>query len=152
MNVIGIRVEPSAVTFVVFDVDQNTIINSEKIKIPKALIVPEKLKFIRVNLLDVLREYKIQKAGIRITESNAQTIKVERIQIEGVIIETFASSTLQNYFCGQISSISKLLGIERIDFKKYLDGTLNYDVVENWNNFSTIEKEACFAAIGAAHV
>lgn len=152
MNTIGIRVEPLAVTFVVFSTTENIIVNAEKIRVPKALSIPEKLKYIRVNLLDVLREFKIEKAGIRITESNSQNFKIERIQMEGVIIEAFASSSLKKYFCGQISSISRLLGMERADFKRYLDGTLNYDAVENWGDFSTTEKEACFAAIGAAYV
>ncbi len=149
MNTIGIRVEPSAVTFVVYDAAESQIINVEKIKVPKALNVPESLKFLRVNILDILREYEIVQAGIRITESNSQTLTISRIQIEGVIIEAFASSSLQRYYCGQISSISRLLNIERTNCKKYMDGELDYSDVQNWSDFSKSEKEACLTAIGA---
>lgn len=151
MKTIGIRVEPSALTFVIFDTEANSIINVEKIKIPKALAVPQSLKYVRINLLDVLREYEVEQAGIRVTESNSQTLNIPRIQIEGVILEAFSSSSLKKYVCGQISSLSKLLGFDRADFKRYVDGTLTYAEVENWDSFSKVEKEACFAAIGAAH-
>lgn len=151
MNTIGIRVEPSAVTFVVYNAAENQIVNVEKIKVPKALNVPEGLKFVRVNILDVLREYQIVRAGVRITESNAQTLKISRIQIEGVVIEAFASSSLEGYYCGQISSVSKLLQIERTDCKKYMSGELDYPYVQNWGDLSQAEKEACLTAIGAVN-
>ena len=151
MRTIGIRVEPTAITFVIYDHDENTIINVEKFKIPKALTRPERLKYVRVNLLDILREYEVHLAGIRITESNAQTPNIDRIQIGGVILEAFASSPLKGYFCGQISSISKRLGIERTDFKKYIEDDLDFAAIENWSDLTKVEKEACFAAIGAAN-
>lgn len=151
MNTIGIRVEPTAITFVVYDNEEDLIINIEKIKVPRALSVPEALKYVRVNILDVLREYKINQAGVRITESNAQKPSIARIQIESVIIEAFASSTLVNYYCGQISNISRLLKIERADFKKYVEGKLDYSDVDNWSDLTKVEKEACLTAIGAVY-
>ncbi len=126
MRSIGIRVEPSGVTFAIYDSENREIINIEKLIIPKALDVPEQLKFIRSNILDILREYGIERAGIRITEPNAQRMNIPRIQIEGVIQETFASSPVNSYFTGQISSISSKLGFNRSDFKKYIDNTMIY--------------------------
>ncbi|WP_197971404.1 hypothetical protein [Citrifermentans bremense] len=124
--------------------------NNEKIKIPAAMEIPTALKFVRSNLLDVLREYDIQRAGIRVTEPNAQQFNVPRIQIEGVIQEAFASSSVEGYYVGQISSISARLGIQRADFKKYISGELEYEV-EGWGDLSAHEREALLCAIGAAN-
>lgn len=146
---IGLRTEPKKVTFAIYDSEEEVIINLEKLIIPKSLDVPEQLKFIRLNLLDIIREYKIDVAGIRITESNAQTVNIDRIQIEGVIQEAFASSSINSYFIGQISSISSKLGFDRLDFKKYIDNSLEYDL-EGWTGLSKEEKEAIFVAIGAS--
>jgi hypothetical protein len=151
MRTIGLRATPKAVIFVIFDTDTNEILNVEGIKIPSAFPIPDALKFVRNNLLDVLREYDVQLAGIRVTEPTARSLSIDRIQIEGVIQEAFASSSLVNYYTGQISSISSRLGIPRADFKKYIDGTLDWDV-ENWAMLDDKEREALLCAIGASSV
>ena len=150
MQTIGIRCTPSEVVFAVYDSEERVIVNNEKIKIPAAMEVPTALKFIRSNLLDVLREYDIQRAGIRITEPSAQRINIPRVQIEGVIQEAFASSSVEKYYVGQISSISARLKIVRADFKRYINGELDYDV-EGWEDLSENEREALLCAIGAAN-
>ena len=71
MRTIGLRATPKAVTFVIFDTDSNEILNVEEIRIPSAFLIPDALKFVRNNLLDVLREYDVQLAGIRVTEPTA---------------------------------------------------------------------------------
>lgn len=111
MITIGIRAGPGAVTFAVIDTKDNSVINVEKIKIPAAFERPDALKYVRSNLLDILREYHVEQAGIRVTESVADA-STERIQLEGVIQEAFASSELKAYYVGQISSISARLGID----------------------------------------
>jgi hypothetical protein len=151
MLTIGIRAAPKIVTFVIYDSDIPKIINVEDIKVPLAFTIPDALKYIRNNLLDILREYQVSSAGIRITEPTAQRINIERVQIEGVIQEAFASSSLEHYYVGQISSISARIGIQRSDFKKYIDGSLDFEGVENWNSFSSSQKEAVFCALGAVH-
>ena len=150
MQTIGIRCTPNEVIFAVYDSEERVIVNNERIKIPAAMEVPTALKFIRSNLLDVLREYDIQRAGIRITEPNARTINIPRVQIEGVIQEAFASSGVEKYYVGQISSISARLKIPRTDFKKYINGELDYEV-EGWEDLSENEREALLCAIGAAN-
>jgi septum formation topological specificity factor MinE len=151
MRNIGIRVSPTEVVFAILDTERPAVLNFEQIKIPSAFAMPDALKYVRNNILDVLREYKISKAGIRVTESNAQRLSIERIQIEGVIQEAFASSELDAYYIGQISSISAKVGIVRADFKKYISGELNFDRVEKWSLFTDKEKEAVFCALGAEH-
>ena len=149
MRTIGIRAAPKAVTFVVFDTEEQAVLNVEDIRIPVAFHTPDALKYIRNNLLDILREYGIDRAGIRVTESSAQSPNFARIQIEGVIQEAFASSTLASYYVGQISSISAKLGIERADFKRYVEGPLEWPV-EKWAALGKEQREALLCAIGAS--
>lgn len=149
MRTIGIRAAPKAVTFVVFDADADAVLNVEDIRIPIAFHTPEALKYVRNNLLDILREYGIERAGIRVTEPSAQSPNIARIQIEGVVQEAFASSLLKSYYVGQISSISARLGIERADFKRYVDGQLDWPV-ENWASLRKEQREALMCAMGAS--
>jgi Holliday junction resolvasome RuvABC endonuclease subunit len=151
MITLGIRAKPDSITFAIIDIGVSNIVNVETVKIPKALPNPEALKYLRNTILDILREYKVERAGIRITESNAQQLNIRRLQIEGVIQEAFASSDLDAYFCGQISSISARLGFDRSYFKPYVDGDRRYEEVENWASLSKEEREAVLTALGAEH-
>ncbi|KNH48192.1 hypothetical protein [Pseudomonas lini] len=146
---LGLRASPTEITFTILDGEKNSIVAIDEIKVPKALSTPEILKYVRFNILDVIREYSITKAGIRVTESNSQTLSIERIQIEGVIQEAFASSLLESYYVGQISSISKRLGIARATFKPFIDGTTDFDQVEGWDELTKVQRESVFCAIGA---
>jgi hypothetical protein len=148
---IGIRAAPSVVTFAVYDTEGRRIVNIETIKIPSAFSRPDGLKYVRSNLLDILREFEVDKAGIRATESSSQSFSIERIELEGVIQEAFASSNLAAYYVGHISSISARLGINRTQFRPYVEGTEEYDV-ENWATLSREAREAVLCAIGAEHV
>lgn len=151
MKTMGIRAKPGEVTFAVYDVEANVLINVEIIKIPKALSTPDALKYVRNNILDVIREYSIAHAGLRVTESNAQTKNVERIEIEGVIQEAFASSCLKSYYAGQIASISRRLGFPRDQFKRYVSNEVTFERVDNWADLKQEAREAVFAALGAQH-
>ncbi|MGF6706951.1 hypothetical protein [Pseudomonas frederiksbergensis] len=146
---IGVRASPTEVIYCVFDSNKNLIINIGKINIPKSLGVPEQLKHIRLNLLDVLREYEVLEAGIRVLEPTAQSVSIERVQIEGVIQEAFASSNVKSYYVGQISSISSRVGIDRTQFKPLVEGETSLDGFENWHDLSKTEREAALCAIGA---
>lgn len=151
MNTMGIRVKPGEVTFAVYDAEARAVINVEVIKVPKALSTPDALKYVRNNILDVLREYSIERAGLRVTESNSQHLSIDRIQMEGVIQEAFASSCLKGYYVGQISSISRRIGFERANFKRYMNNELPFDAVPGWKDLKSEAKEAILAALGARH-
>ncbi len=99
-------------------------------------------------MLDILREYSIECAGIRVTEPNAQSPNVSRIQIEGVLQEAFASSTLKFYYIGQIASISARIGINRSEFKPLIDGSMTWPV-DGWPELKKEQREALLCAIGA---
>ena len=151
MITIGIRARPNNLIFAIFNSDQKNIVNVEEIKIPAAFTLPEGLKYIRNNLLDVLREFGVEKAGIRITESNSQKLSIERIQIEGVVQEAFASSTVQSCYVGRISTMAANLGIRREEFKPLISGEKDPGV-ENWSAQSDIQREAILCAMGAVNV
>jgi hypothetical protein len=146
---IGIRATPKAVTFAVYDSRHHRVLNVEEIKIPAAFPRPDGLKYLRSNLLDVLREFKVSRAGIRAIEPSSQQRSIERIELEGVIQEAFASSELASYYVGHISSISARIGIPREDFKPLVDGDREYPI-ENWRETSKEGREAILCAIGAA--
>jgi hypothetical protein len=84
-----------------------------------------------------------------VTEPSAQTLRIERIQIEGVIQEAFASSSLTDYYVGQISSISARLGIDRALFKPMVEGQNDLGI-ETWNRMTKEQREAILCAMGAA--
>ncbi len=149
MNTMGIRAKPGEVTFAVLDAQERRVTSVETIKVPKAMPTPDALKYIRNNVLDIIREFDISRAGLRVTESTAKKFSISRIEIEGVIQEAFASSSLVSYYCGQISTISAKVGMARSDFKPYVEGSKIFSGVENWGDLSHGEREAIFAALGA---
>lgn len=151
---IGIRVTPSTLYFSIVSYENEVleIIVIDKINNPKALNIPEQLKFLRNTLCDIINEFSITNACIRITESNAQSISIPRIYIEGVIQELFASSTIIKYYVGQISSISANLGIDRAKFKPYAEGKEVFSEIDNWKAYSLEERESLMSSISALNI
>lgn len=94
MITMGLRAAPKCVTFAIFDSEAQAVLNVEDIQMPAAFEWPVALKYVRSSVLDALREYQVGRAGVRTSEPMAQSLSVERIQIEGVIQEAFASSSL----------------------------------------------------------
>jgi hypothetical protein len=150
MRTIGIRVSPRAVTFAIYDADAGAVINIEEIVVPAAFETPDALKYVRGNLLDILREYGVTRAGIRATEPNAQNPSLVRIEIEGVIKEAFASSDLAAFYVGHISSIASRLGRPRTDMKPLFKGE-DDPGIENWSTMSEAQREAVLCAQGAVN-
>jgi hypothetical protein len=150
MKTLGIRAAPKAVVFAVFDAEQQTVVNVEEMKVPAAFAVPDALKYVRSNLLDIIREYDVRRAGIRTTESSAKTLSIERIEIEGVIQEAFASSALESYYVGEIASICRRVGVDRSRFKPMVAGE-NDLAIESWQDLSDKQREAVLCAIGASN-
>ena len=148
MNCIGIRVEPSRVWFAIYNAQENVVVNVEYIRIPHALETPEALKYVRSNVLDILREYEIENAGIRETEPNAQHPNAMRMKIEAVIQEAFASSCVKAFYVGHVSSISSRLDIDRTEFKPFIKGETDPGI-ENWDQLSEPQREALLCAKGA---
>jgi len=151
---IGIRANPNQINYCVLSgtIDEFEIKIIDKIVNPKSLDVPEQLKFLRSTLGDIINENKVSNACIRITESNAQTVNVRRIYIEGVIQELIASSTIERYYVGQISSISAKIGIAREEFKPFAAGEAIFLGIDTWNELSSEERECVMAAFSALNL
>lgn len=151
---IGIRVTPSVIYYSVISEleDSIEITILDKINNPKALIIPEQLKFLRNTLCDIINEFRVKKACIRIAESTAQSTNVNRVYIEGVIQELFASSTIERYYVGQISNISSNLGIDRSEFKPFAEGKNNFLEIQDWKKYTLEERESIMAAVSALNL
>ena len=153
MRSLGIRVTAKAIYFSIVEKNENefSIINIELIKVPQALDFPSRLKYIRNTVLDILQEYEITFAGIRVVENTSQNISFERLQIEGVIQEAFASSSIASYFTGQMQSISRNISITTETYKEITNEKGSaFPTLENWELCKDKDhKEAALVALGA---
>ncbi|HAS8114248.1 TPA: hypothetical protein I7666_13140 [Vibrio vulnificus] len=152
MKTLGLRVSPTEVTFSIYDTESQTVVNVEEIRVPNSLNTPEKLKYIRATLLDVLREYEVQKAGIRLTEPTARSFSIDRVQIEGVIQETFASSMLLAYYQGAIATIAAKVNVPKASMKDLIAGRTIFHEFEDWGDLNDKQREAVLVAVGAENV
>lgn len=150
-DTIGIRANPNAVYYCVLNdtADSTNVKIVDKVLVPKALEIPEQLKFIRNTFKDIFIENNVKNACIRVTESNAQSTSILRIYLEGVLQELIASSMIEKYFIGQISNISTKLGIERSAFKPFVAGESNFNGLDIWQDWDAMEREAVLAAFAA---
>ena len=104
-------------------------------------------------ILDIIFENQVNLACIRVTESTAQKISTERINIEAIIQELIASSSIEKYYVGQISTISAKLGIARENFKPLIDSKANdCEFFNDWNKYNKEEKESLLAALSAFNI
>ena len=151
---IGIRANPNAVYYCILrgSTEEFEITQVDRITNPKALSIPEQLKFLRSTLRDIIQENTVKLACIRITESTARNPKISRIYIEGVIQELIASSSIENYYVGQISSISAKAAISRDKFKPFVKGEETFLEIQIWDSFSLEERESLIAAYSALNL
>ena len=152
---IGIRVKPDCIIYSIIkeEGEDREIIRIDKVNVPIALQIPEQLKFIRSTFLDIIFENKVNLACIRVTEPTAQKISIERINIEAIIQELIASSSIEKYYIGQISTISAKLGIARESFKPLIDSKAkDCEFFNNWNKYNKEEKESLLAALSAFNI
>jgi hypothetical protein len=113
MKAIGIRATPKIVYYAIIEQDdeKNNLLSVDKVVLPVSMETPDKLNFIRKTIIDIINQYQVDHAGIKLTEGNAQKLNIERISIEGVVQELFSGCTIVKYFGGNISMISRLLEI-----------------------------------------
>ncbi len=151
MNILGIRVTPKKIYFSIFDKHNNAFKNIEVIVVPQSLVMPEKLKYIRNNIFDLLREYHIQQAGIKITEGNAKAMNIERLYIEGVIQETFASSKIESYKTLMLTGMASKLQTNAKELKKFIEKQDNQTGIQmNVTDYVKEEIESMLVAVAVA--
>lgn len=151
MNILGIRVTPKKIYFSIFDKHNNEFKNIEVIVVPQSLIMPEKLKYIRNNIFDLLREYNVQRAGIKITEGNAKKMNIDRLYIEGVIQETFASSKIESYKTLMLAGMASKLQTSAKELKKFIEKQDNQTEIQmNVADYVKEEIESMLVAVAVA--
>ncbi len=155
LKAIGIRAVPKEIHYAILskekDNDVLELIVVSKIIVPLCLNFPEQLKYIRFTFLDLLYEYNIQKAGLRVTEAIAQA-NIIRVSIEAVLQELLASSSVESYYLGRIANISSKIGIKHKEFKGLLSRETKFDRVQNWNSYSSNDKESILTCMGALEI
>lgn len=118
MASIGIRVTPNEIFYSIVENEEEgyDIISVSSIKIPKALDTPCKLSYARNTMGTIIKQYKINNAGIKLIEGNARSSfnsnTFFRLNLEGVIQELFANSSVEKYLLGVASNISSILNIK----------------------------------------
>ncbi|MPM47167.1 hypothetical protein SDC9_93875 [bioreactor metagenome] len=141
----GLRCTPHKVFYTIIELiedDSFSLVNQELI-IPKSFDIPNKLKYVRKTLLDIFKEYNVVRAGIRITENNAQSPDLFRIMLEAVIQELIASSNVEFYFTGVKGSIASKLGLGNDGtINLFIDGSQDFKDITNWQSYSVEHRES----------
>lgn len=122
--------------------------------VPLALVKPERLNFVRNTILDILVEYKVESAVIRLSEARGalKNYEIERLFLEGVLQEALASCSVNRYCAAQIAQISGILKWDRTDFKKYADNEksiTDFSWDTDWSQLSKEERESVIACLAA---
>jgi len=153
LRAIGIRVSPNAVYYAIIEEGEPfVLLTASSVVVPAALRLPEQLHFIRTTLLDIMAEYEVRRAGIRLTEPNAQSTSVERLNLEGVVQELLSSSEVESYFAGAIATIAARLGeVDRSRIKGYFEGEPFFSF-DRWAELDREERESIVTAVAATHL
>lgn len=156
MRSIGFRASPTGVVFAIVEGTPGTgappsrVLLVDSVPIPAALWPPNQLHFVRTVLLDVIEEFDAERAGLRLTEFMAGKSHPFRDNIEGVIQELLASSTVEWYVAGRNATLSAKLGLEdKTLFKRFCEGDADPDFVEGWGSVKVDGREAVLAAVAA---
>ncbi|MCY7919161.1 hypothetical protein [Bacillus vallismortis] len=154
MNSIGIRVTPKELFYTIVKPDTQEA-QLQKLTMSLALDndIPRQLSLIRTTLLSIITEYNVSYAGIKTAEGNAKSYNVFRINVEGVVQELFADSSVVRYFAGTINSLSSRLNVPVKTLSSYLKGENALDLTfwnREWDTISKKEhKESLIAALAA---
>jgi hypothetical protein len=98
-----------------------------------------------------MEEYAVSRAGLRIAEGLALKRNPFRLNLEGVVQEVLASSTVERFVAAQIATIAALLGHkDRTIIKKMIAGEQAPQYSLNWAALSGDEREAVLLAVAAA--
>ncbi len=152
MRAIGFRVAPAAVTYAVVEgtADEATVLVADDIPVPSALWPPNQLHFVRTVLLDIMAEYQVDRAGLRLAEGLA-TPTPARLYLEGVLQELLASSAVTWYFTGNKARIAKLLGFggDQPRLTALIDGASAPSWDAGWARYTLERREAILTAWAA---
>jgi hypothetical protein len=156
MRAIGFRASPKHVTFAVVEgppgqgASPYSLVAADVVTVPPALHPPDQLHFIRTVLLDVMEEFNVQRAGLRLAEPIAKASYPFRDNIEGVIQELLASSAVEYHVAGINSRLTAKLGLgDKTLFKSFCDGTASPEFITKWSEIKPEYREPVLAAVAA---
>ncbi|RAT10863.1 hypothetical protein A6E27_01395 [Bacillus cereus] len=141
---IGIRVSPTEVYYTILEINNQGELEyiNESLIIPKALDIPRKLSYIRTSLYSLICEHEIIKAGLRIVEGNSKNVDTFRVNIEGVIQELLANSTVNYYFTGRLDTIGSKLKFNKSIIKQCCDAKENLFNIPGWEKIHKYNRES----------
>ena len=127
-----------------------------KIVMPQALTDPEQLSYLRNAFIDVLNQYRVTCAAIRIPEPPPVKTKttntiIRRTYIEGVLQEALAGSKVTKLIPGRIANFKRLLGLEVGEFLSIVEGVDKFRI-PGWSKFSSEEREAILACYSSFNI
>ncbi len=151
MRSIGFRAAPTQVTYAIVDGDGGAynIITVEALPVPAALLPPNQLHFLRTVLLDVMRDFRVVRAGLRLAEMTPGGADPFRTNVEGVLQELLASSQVRWYFSGRKDRLASLLTLERKQVTRLIDGDEAPPYAADWGTYDKASREAILAACAA---
>lgn len=150
---IGIRAEGGSKIHyaIVTDADNFEINEISFLTAPDVYALPQQLKHIRYQLIDIIELYEVQCAVLRTQENPAAvTVAVrDRMYFEGMIQEALASSNIVKFKAGRKQSVANLLTISTEDFENFKTGRAvfeNFPSAEDWRALNESERESVLVA------
>lgn len=157
MKAIGIRVKAKDIVYCVVEERSEGgeiccyILANEKLIVPQALEMPDRLSYVRTSFESIIKEYGVKNAGIRIAEMSSMVNSsiIERTYLEGVIQELLSNCSVDNYFSGRKNTIARLLKSDQKTIGSYIDGETALYGFDNWDDYTKDEKEAIVAGFAS---
>ena len=149
---IGIRAAPKQVTYAILEAvgDEVRVLDISHVAVPQALKTPDQLRYLRTAFLDIIGEYNVGRAGLRLAEGVSTNQDPFRIGIEAVLQELLSSSSVERYFCGRINSIAALVdGVSTTDMKPLISGEMSFREMDTWGEMKPEERESFLTAYAA---
>ncbi len=156
MKAMGIRVTRGEIFYCVVESTPRRVVpvdvRVDRLVVPQALDIPAQLAYIRTSLLSILTQHEVVHAGIRVVENNSQTLDRYRLNIEGVVQELLADSTVEKYFAGPKGTMARFLSVPVKDVTRVIEGA-DFAMVANWQQFRRREeRESIVAAVAAMNI
>lgn len=159
---IGIKASVKLITYAIYDDQSKSILLKGDIymPLPKIMDDPQSYRFLRYSIIDIINNTTIENenikiASIRAIEQTSQNKNSKRIEIEGVIKESFASSCIDKYIVLNKKKILKSLKsnsdqLDKLLVDKACDELTNFikKEINNWDSITNADyREASLMAL-----
>lgn len=131
---------------------QPSVVDCDRLRLPKAMDLPEALGWLRGAVLAIIGEYQVKACGVRTTEplaavkGNRGKGSETRHYLEAVILETAASTGLDRVYGPSATLTARLDAGSSV--KGYVQAS-DFRGVERWDNYTEACREAIVTATAA---